>query len=163
MAFIDVDSEDSVINPTFYNVTAAVGYGCRNMAEDVKIVQFFLKRFYMIPEVMASKPWGAMTVDGKVGPITRAWILKYQIDCQNHGTNTMIDGIVNTAGNDAGNYTASISQTVYTIKMLNIMLRKLDTVVYKTLTINQEVPLDMRLIFIKLQAQGPPMNYASNN
>jgi hypothetical protein len=163
MAFIDIDGSDPVNHASFYNVGEAIGYGCKNLAEDVKVVQFFLKRIYLIKDLRNLKPWGEMAVDGKVGPITRAWIMKYQIDCRNNGANTMVDGIVNTAGNSAGNYTASISNTIYTIRMLNIMLRKLDTIVYKTLTTNQEVPLDMRLIFSKIQAQGPPMNYASNN
>ena len=40
MAFISEDSANTATetNPTFYNVSAAVGSGCNNMTEDVKVV-----------------------------------------------------------------------------------------------------------------------------
>ena len=163
MAFIDLDSEDAVGNPTFYNVTEAVGYGCKNMTEDVKVVQFFLKRFYMIPVLIPLKPWGTMTVDGKVGPITRAWITKAQIDARASQLNVLVDGIVDRAGNanNQDNYESSISHTAYLIRILNKNIRKFQRELYKTLTINQEVPPDLRSIFQQMHAAGPPMNYGN--
>jgi len=46
MAFIDIDTTDPVTNASFYNVDEPVGFGGKNMVEDVKVVQFFLKRVY---------------------------------------------------------------------------------------------------------------------
>ena len=71
MAFIDVDTEGTK-TLTFYNVSNAVGYGCLNLEEDVKVVQFFLQRIYSRPKYQELKPWREMSVDGKAGPITRA-------------------------------------------------------------------------------------------
>jgi hypothetical protein len=160
MAFIDLDSDDPAGNASFYNVNAAVGYGCTNMTEDVKVVQFFLKRCFEATELKAKKPWGEMVVDGKVGPITRAWILKTQMISHN----VLIDGVVDKAGNEnnPSNWKTSISHTIYVIRYLNNQLRKHDTAVYKTLTTNPEVSSDMRLIFQQIQAEGPPMNFGNS-
>ncbi|HYJ90127.1 MAG TPA: hypothetical protein VEV84_02355 [Pyrinomonadaceae bacterium] len=163
MAFIDIDSENPG-GPTFYNVVSAIGLGCPNMEEDVKVVQFFLQRFFSIPQFKNEKPWGTMTVDGKVGPITRAWILRSQMLMREGGVNVLVHGVVDKAGNvaAAGNRVSTISHTDYAIRMLNNALRKEDTQVYKTLTTNPVVPADVRMIFMQIQAQGPPMNFGNN-
>ncbi|MEZ5428525.1 MAG: hypothetical protein R2747_19860 [Pyrinomonadaceae bacterium] len=160
MAFIDLDTIDPARTPSFYNVNMAVGYGCPNMEEDVKVVQFFLKRVFEIDFLKNKKPWGQMTIDGKVGPVTRAWIVKMQM----LAPNVMIDGIVDKAGNEnnPSNRLASLSHTDYTIRMINNLLRKKDTAVYKTLPTNPEVPAEMRLIFQQIHAAGPPMNFGNN-
>ncbi len=158
MAFIDLDSDDPAGNASFYNVNSAVGYGGSNMVEDVKVVQFFLKRVYALEGM--KKPWGEMSVDGKVGPITRAWIMKAQMDSKN----ALVDGIVDKAGNESNpsNWESSISHTKYVIRMLNNTLRKRDTAVYKTLSSNPVVPPDMRMIFQQINAAGPPMNFGNS-
>lgn len=163
MAFIDQDSENPG-GPTFYNVFSAVGYGCPNMEEDVKVVQFFLQRMFSIPEFAGKKPWGNMTVDGKVGPVTRAWIIKSQLVANMDGNNVMVDGVVDKAGNEQNpdNRVSSMSHTDYHIRMLNNLLRKRDTPVYKTLASNPIVPADVRLIFQQINAAGPPMNFGNN-
>ena len=75
----------------------------------------------------------------------------------------MIDGIVDKAGNaeNASNREGSISHTDYHIRMLNNVLRKADTAVYKTLATNPVVPPDVRLIFQAINASGPPMNFGN--
>lgn len=163
MAFIDLDSDDLQGNASFYNVTFAVGYGKQNLAEDVKVVQFFLKRLYSHPKMQDMKPYGDMTVDGKVGPITRNWILKTQIIAQSSGNPVLVDGVIDTAGNatNASNWESGISHTRYTIRMINNFLRQNDTAVYKTLPSSPEVPGDVRVIFQQIHAAGPPMNYGS--
>lgn len=163
MAFIDVDSEDPAGAPTFYNINFAVGYGCKNMEEDVKVVQFFLQRLFSTPQFADKKPWGTMTVDGKVGPVTRSWIIKAQMVCRQDGVNVVIDGIVDKAGNpeNSSNRVSTISHTDYMIRMLNNALRRMDTPVYKTLPINPAVPGDVRLIFQQINAAGPPMNFGN--
>lgn len=160
MAFIDLDSDDPIGNASFYNVNSAVGYGCKNLLEDVKVVQFFLKRVYTTETMKQHKPWGEMSVDGIVGPITRAWIIR----TQTLANNVLVDGIVDKAGNESNpsNWESSISHTRYVIRLLNNQLRKHDTEVYKTLTTNPVVPGDVRVIFQQIHAAGPPMNYASS-
>jgi hypothetical protein len=134
------------------------------MEEDVKVVQFFLQRMFTLAPFAGKKPWGTMTVDGKVGPVTRAWIIKSQLLCNMDGGNVMVDGVVDKAGNEqnSDNRVSSISHTDYHIRMLNNVLRKLDTPVYKTLATNPAVPADVRLIFQQINAAGPPMNFGNN-
>jgi len=165
MAFIDLDSEDPQGNASFYNVNSGVGYGQPNLVEDVKVVQFFLKRLYTVPSMQDKKPYGEMVIDGKVGPITRNWIVKTQIIATQKGTPALIDGIVDKAGNpqNADNLKTSISHTNYTIRLINTFLRRHDTAVYKTLATNPEVPGDVRTIFQQIQAQGPPMNFGDQS
>src|SRR5215475_13867482 len=112
MAFIDNDNFDAT-DASFYNVTAAVGYGCPNIEEDVKVIQFFLQRIFTLPSCVPHKPPGTITVDGKVGPITRAWILKGQTVAKLSHAKVLVDGIVNKAGNpgNPSNETTSISHT----------------------------------------------------
>ena len=163
MAFIDQDSQDPAGSPTFYNLSTAVGLGCDNMTEDVKVVQFFLTRVYKTETFKNLKPNGTMTIDGKCGPITRNWIFKFQLDMRNRGNPVMADGIVNKAGasSSADNFVTSISHTTYTVRLINNVMRKLDQPVYKTLATNQVVPPDLRMIFMQIQAEGPPMNFGN--
>lgn len=157
MAFVDEDSEDPNGNARFYNVTKAVGYGCPNDKEDAMMVQFFLKRLYQTKEMKASAPKGEMKVDGKVGPITRNWILKFQLDMRNGGYDCYADGVMDKAGNEnnADNYVSSLSRTKYTIRLLNNGLRKLDATLYKTLPTNPEVPAELRAAFAQMNAELP--------
>jgi hypothetical protein len=164
MAFIDLDSDDPAGNASFYNVNSGVGYGQTNMEEDVKVVQFFLTRLYSVPKMVSQKPYGDMAIDGKVGPITRNWIVKTQLIARNKGTIVLVDGIVDKAGNEnnGSNWTSSISQTRYTIRVINNFLRQNDTAVYKTLPSNSEVPPEMRAIFQQIHAAGPPMTFGDS-
>ncbi|HVE58268.1 MAG TPA: hypothetical protein VNB22_15650 [Pyrinomonadaceae bacterium] len=157
MAFIDIDSVDG---KTFYNVFAAVGYGGRNMLEDVKVVQFFMQRFYVVFDDL-TKPAGEMVPDGKCGPITRAWITKLQIDLRKLGAKCAVDGVIDKAGNADGNRRSSISHTDYAIRFLNNGLRREDAEVYKNLTTHPVVPADLKLIFLQIQAEGPPMSFGA--
>ncbi len=160
MAFIDTDSEHPDV-PTFYNLNSAVGYGCPNIEEDVKVVQFFLQRFFTLRYFVGEKPSGTMSADGKVGPTTRTWIRKFQLLCRKSKQNVLVDGIIDKAGNNknANNLTSSISRTEYAIRALNAVLRHEDNAVYKTLTTNPVVPPDVRMIFLQISSQGPAMNY----
>jgi hypothetical protein len=162
MAFVDLDHDDPVKFSSFYNVNGAVGYGGSNLMEDVKVVQFFLSRFYTVMTDF-KKPWGTMTPDGKVGPITRAWITKFQIDARNNNANVMVDGLIDKAGNEnnASNWDTSISHTNYAIRILNSNLLKNDTEVYKMLDSHPIVPPDIKMIFLNIHAAGPPMHYSA--
>ena len=164
MAFIDTDSEDAANAPTFYNVTTAVGHGCKNNSEDVKVVQFFLTSVYSTELFKSKKPKGSMTIDGKVGPVTRNWITKFQLDMRDRGNPVYADGIVDKAGNEnnADNFVSSIARSTYSVRLLNNVLRKIDAPVYKTLTSNPIVPPDVRMIFSQINAQCPAMNYGKD-
>ena len=161
MAFIDTDSVDPNGNGTFYNLNFAVGHGCPNYEEDVKVVQFFLKRLFSLADLVSKKPKGEMVIDGKCGPTTRNWIVKTQLVCREDGGNVTVDGIIDKAGNPANssNRESTISKTVYMIRAINNKLRREDTAVYKSLTTNPVVPSDVQTIFVKMQAAGPAMNY----
>ncbi|HRH41523.1 MAG TPA: hypothetical protein PKY82_07745 [Pyrinomonadaceae bacterium] len=163
MAFIDIDNDsDDPTTITFYNVNDSVGSGGKNNTEDVKVVQFFLKRAYLTDELKNGKTWGEMVPDGKCGPITNSWIRKFQIDCNRLGNNTLVDGLIDKANNPQNNRIGSISQTNYTIRLLNNLLRHLDKEVYKNLTTHREVPPDLKLIFLQIQSQGPKMDFGKN-
>ena len=83
----------------------------------------------------------------------------FQADSRNHGIAALVDGVVDKAGNAESNYKSSISKTYYTIRVLNNMMFLNDTAVYKTLPTNPEVPPDVRMIFMQMQSEGPPMVY----
>jgi hypothetical protein len=65
MAFIDRANDNDLTEPTFYNLNEAVGVGCKNQDEDVRLVQFFLKRIYLSDAMKERTPKGEMKVDGK--------------------------------------------------------------------------------------------------
>lgn len=138
----------------FYNVTEAVGYGCSNLMDDVKMVQFFLKRIAL--RAPNYNPSGEMKVDGHCGPTTRRWIVEFQISARKAGNNYMVDGIVDRAGNENNpdKMYSSISKTIYTVRALNNGMFWLDRAIYQTLSTNSKVPDDVRLIFKKVHADG---------
>lgn len=153
MVFLDTGNNG---NRGFYNVTKAVGYGCSNLMDDVKMVQFFLKRINRAHQFYKTSE--TMKVDGYCGPITRRWIVQFQIYCRKQGNNYMIDGIVDKAGNENNpdKMYSSISKTIYTVRALNNGMFWLDREVYQTLSTNSKVPDDVRLIFKKAQAESKP-------
>jgi hypothetical protein len=157
MAFIDRQNDNDSTEPTFYNLNEAVGVGCKNQDEDVRLVQFFLKRIYLNEAMRARTPKGEMKVDGKCGAITRNWILKFQLDLRNAGRNVFPDGVVNRAQNGAVN--SSLSRTVYVIRYLNTAMRKFEPLIYRTLPVHPDVPPELRLAFLQMQAAGPAMVY----
>lgn len=154
MAYIDTTNDPKL--PTFYNVTQSVGQGCPNMNEDVMMVQFFLERIYAAGK-MGTTPKGKMKIDGVFGPITRNWVLKFQLDCLNAGKNVYPDAIVDSA--KTGTMDSSITQTRYTIIYLNGYLMVDDPILYSSLPVNPNVPPKLRLAFAQMHAQNLNMNY----
>lgn len=61
--------------PALYDVDRTVGYGAVNESDDVLLVQFLLKRYFLRPKL---KPLGTMILDGIFGPITHYWLLFFQ-------------------------------------------------------------------------------------
>lgn len=119
MGFIDTSNDPKL--PVFYNVSHAVGKGCPNMRDDVKLVQYLLIKFYdkaLASSNVYTKPKGDLKVDGDCGPITLNWILKFQLDVnKRHPGTVYADNRVDRALNK--NLTGSISNTIYTIGVLN--------------------------------------------
>ena len=122
MGFIDTAPETEI--PVFYNVVHAVGKNCPNMRDDVKLVQYLLKILYdKFPAEY--RPQGNMTVDGMCGPITRNWILRFQMDfAKDNPGLILVDGRVDRIRNR--NFYGSISKTQYTLAVLNKNAAKLD-------------------------------------
>lgn len=115
MGFIDSSPESDTT--VFYNVVHAVGKNCPNLRDDVKLVQYLLKIYYEKAGA-ESRPNGTMTVDGVCGPITRNWILKFQLDCNyEYPGEILVDGRVDRIRNKS--LKGSISKTFYTLSFLN--------------------------------------------
>jgi hypothetical protein len=163
MAFIDIDTKEGLGVATFYNVNDSVGAGGRNTNEDVKVVQFFLKRAFDTQLLIETKKseamvWKNLVPDGKCGPITNSWIRMFQMEARSRGRiNILIDGLVNKASNTEDNRIGSFSHTDYSIRVLNSFLRQEDKEVYENLTTHPLVPGDIKLIFLQIQAEGPAM------
>jgi hypothetical protein len=108
--------------PFIYNVTMAVGRNCPNRRDDVKLVQFFLKRIFGNPVNDLRKPPShlkPMEVDGFCGPTTMGWITFYQFHVANDGAPITTDDRIDRARSAV----ASISKTGYTINWLNLEWR----------------------------------------
>ncbi len=120
MPFIDVRDDDA--SPGIYNVISAVGQNCPNRRDEVRLVQTLLKLFYQSSGFSAPK--GLMVVDGLCGPITKNWILKFQLDIRYWGCAVMADKRVDRIRDhqDIG----SISQTMYTLVALNRAVQSID-------------------------------------
>jgi hypothetical protein len=97
--------------PSFYNVEQAVGLNAPNASGDVKLVQYLLKNLYGVAAAQ-------LAVDGWIGPKTVSWIEKFQKDARASGANVTVDKRVDRALGQ----TSSVSQTTYTIVLLNAAL-----------------------------------------
>lgn len=108
--------------PVYFNVIRAVGADCPNEKEDVKLVQFLLQQIYKMAP--AAAPKGVMTVDGICGPITKNWILKFQLDMRGVGNPVQADKRVDRGRNHSS--MGSLSKSFYTIVLLNVVLSKVN-------------------------------------
>ncbi len=87
------------------------------MPDDVKLVQYLLKIYYETVSI-DFRPKGNMTVDGVCGPVTRNWILKFQLDCNHeYPGEILVDGRVDRIRNQ--NLKGAISKTTYSLSFLN--------------------------------------------
>lgn len=143
MAFKDtLDFEEL---PIFYNVNMAVGDNAPNMKEDVMLVQFFLQEVYKgrtsfdPPEV---PPKGEMKVDGICGPITKNWLLKFQLDIRNRGRAVSAD----KRADKVKGVVSSISKTIYTLIFLNAGVKKVRPD-FENLESAPDVPNELRPAF----------------
>ncbi len=143
MAFKDTLEFEEL--PIFYNVNMAVGDNAPNMKEDVMLVQFFLQEVYKgrtsfdPPE---APPKGAMKVDGICGPITKNWLLKFQLDIRNRGRSVYAD----KRADKVKGVVSSISQTIYTLIFLNAGVKKVRPD-FENLESAPDVPNELRPAF----------------
>jgi len=92
-----------------------------------------------------------MVVDGKVGPVTSAWITKFQHDSTKTGFGLVADGVVtNAPANDHHRKRASLASRC-TIRRLNDIMSTADAEVYQALSTHPDVPSDVRRIFSQVQ------------
>lgn len=117
MGFIDTAPGTTL--PLFYNVVRAVGNGCPNHSDDVKLVQYLLMAFYeKSAEIGVSRPGGEMAVTGYCGPVTSHWIVKFQMDANKpHPGWVALDGRIDRIRQK--NLKGSISGTFYSLAVLN--------------------------------------------
>ena len=145
MGFID-NSNDPDLS-VFYNVVHAVGKGCPNMRDDVKLVQYLLIAFYdkaLSASSVYTKPKGDLSVTGNCDAVTLNWILKFQLDVNTRYPGTVLaDDRVDRVRNK--NLTGSISGTVYTLAVLNRFTLKVNPDAYlaTTLVIPLENPMNV--------------------
>lgn len=85
---------ESTTLPHIWNVSRAVGKNSPNDRLDVLLVQYLLMKVYEdVQHDGRIRPKGNLTLDGVCGPITKNWILKFQLDI-----NQDVPGLVSTDG-----------------------------------------------------------------
>ncbi|MDX2150434.1 MAG: hypothetical protein SFV54_06855 [Bryobacteraceae bacterium] len=124
MAFLDTTKDQQL--PLFYNVTRGVGYWCPNEEQDVRLVQYLLQTVYA--KVPWTSPKGKMKVDGKCGPITENWILKFQLDLRGQKQSVTADRRVDRVRDNK--VAGSFSKTIYTLLWLNHMAQRVDPLAF---------------------------------
>ena len=103
-------------NPTFpeiINVEKAVGRGCPNLPDDVKLVQFLLKKVFASPlwkDFLIQRP-----LTGDCDELTSAWIYLFQCCMRARGGSGVADQRVDRATGMVG----PVSGKTYTIVNLN--------------------------------------------
>ena len=131
MGFIDTASGTDL--PVFYNVVHAVGKGCPNQPDDVKMIQYLLMALYeKSAELGLSKPGGEMAVTGYCGPVTMHWIMKFQMDCNQRSSGSVaMDGRIDRIRQK--NFIGSISQTLYGLSVLNATVSEFNPLAFAAL------------------------------
>ena len=144
MAFVKF-TEDPTF-PFMYNVTMAVGKDSANKRDDVMLVQYCLKHIWANPTrfspALPPPPKGDMTVDGICGPTTRRWIVEFQIHSIRRGHAVAVDGIVDSLKDST---ISSISQTTYTIALLNSALKQARPDLFQNIALDPEAPAELKL------------------
>lgn len=128
MAFIESTTDQRI--PVIYNVTHAVGADAPNKSDDVQLVQALLLMVYT-NQSGVRMPQGNLTVDGFCGPITKNWILKFQLDLRGAGLSVVADRRVDRVRDKK--LTGSLTNSVYTLIWLNYYARAFDPMGYADL------------------------------
>jgi len=114
----------------YWNISAAVGWGCPNRQTDVMLVQYLLHRG-LGGARPTEKP---ISMDGIFGPQTYKFIKYFQKEV----TFTTTDGRVDAAGGTRD--VSTKTKTDYTIHWLNVYLKEYKPVFYNDITIDNQLP-----------------------
>jgi hypothetical protein len=126
----------------FFNVDQAVGSSASNRRDDVLLVQYLLLKIYNHPSTRSSRPKGEMKTDGAFGPISRNWILKFQLDV---GAAMGPGNIVFDARVDpAKGLESTISKTPYTVLHLSRAFERRYPEFYEQPARDPELPVELR-------------------
>jgi hypothetical protein len=162
MGFIDAAPGTTL--PLFYNVVRAVGNGCPNQSADVKLIQYLLMAFYeKSAEIGVSRPGGEMALTGYCGPVTRQWILKFQMDANQARPGWVaLDGQIDRIRQK--NLKGSISGTFYTLAALNSAVSQSNPAAYAALTavVPLQNPLTVPPPSADIVSQSGTENYQKN-
>lgn len=132
MGFIDTltpAQQSSVLLPFpfIFNVVRAVGRNCPNLSEDVKMVHYFLIRFYD-NSPGRPKPKGEIDFNsGAYSAATENWITKFQIDTNFDIRLTppvALDKRIDRIINKDNSFEGSLTKTVYSLAALNFFLQR---------------------------------------
>jgi hypothetical protein len=156
--FRDYDADEG-LKIMFYNVSMTVGKEKDpNRRDDVLLVQYFLHEIYANPLKVdpAVFPGGItigtvgpdgigipekpVKVDGFCGPQTRKWIGWFQGQMSTIGFPLHRDSRVHKAKG----FESKIKNTIYTIRMLNLMFQQVHPYIFDDLENHWEVPPEVR-------------------
>jgi hypothetical protein len=142
MGFIDTSNIEKL--PVFYNLVHAVGRGCPNMRDDVKLIQYLLISFYEVGETIGyKKPPGELKVTGVCDQTTMNCISDFQFNLRKRSKRVALDGRIDRLRNKNG--IGSISKTRYTLLFLNrgVMKYNPDAFVRTPMLIPLENPMNV--------------------
>jgi|SRR5690606_13899332 len=115
-------------NDIYWNLTASVGYACKNRTADVMLVQFFLNHMYLGDY----EEW--VKVDGRFGGKTWAAIKEFQ-----RSYSCVIDGAVRPA--DGKRLHTPKQGKIYTIYQLNsVVAQHYPPPVFKDIRVIKGIP-----------------------
>jgi predicted transposase YdaD len=129
-----IDSSPNPALPIFYNVALSVGQKCSNMRDDVKLVQYMLKKYYEAAPSNVVRPAGSkIEVTGEFDSPTDYAIVWYQneiatIDPSAVTVDSRIDRILNKT-----TFKGSLSGKHYTLFWLNQNLKRLNPAAFVAL------------------------------
>jgi hypothetical protein len=136
----EIDTSQNPVMPIFYNVLFSVGSNCPNMRDDVKLVQYMLKKYYESAPAHVVRPAGRkIEVTGDFDSQTEYAIVWYQgqISMLDPGAVTFDSRIDRML--DKTNFKGSLSGTHYTLFWLHQNLKNMNPAAFIALPLH--VPL----------------------
>jgi hypothetical protein len=128
----------------FFNLDQPVGRNKNNLTDDVMLVQFFLSETAKKNVIFDwKKPAKPLTVNGSADENLFAWILSFQQGVKSQGTPVHVDGIVDPA-RGAATTRSSITQSIYTIVLLNNLFESQSPDRFTNLQNDPGVPATLR-------------------
>ncbi len=148
-----------VDDSTFFVVEMGVGPGRANNRDDVALVQYLLNLWFKHPanagaRVAAGVASGAMlTVDGLIGPKTKARIKAFQTAMVSRGVNVIRDGCIDKIKDIDWMFVDGPSVAIYTMFYLNIQIKELYEYEMVRLHFRADFPERLREMLYKYMVQ----------